>query len=483
MNHGTLSSRARSGAAWTVLGFGAGQAIRLAANIVLAALLFEEAFALMAIVTAVMQGLAMFSDIGLQPSVVRSQRGDEPEFLNTAWTIQFIRGLLLFIGALALTWPMASFYSANDASAEQLLWLIPIVAFSAILDGLQSSRMLTAARQLQLARITQLELGVQLFNAVVMVGLAWYFRSVYALAVASVMTAALRTALTHIVLPGLRNRWRLERQAVREIVHFGKWIFLSTLLSFLALQIDRLAFARLFPLAEVGVYSIAASLALLVGVLVGSLQSSVVFPWYSRMLDSGVELQEAFRRTRVPVLVLATYVTTLLIVGARPFFELAYDPRYAAGAIFLPILALGVWFSCIESMYGAAFLASGRSHWIALVSAVKVMAFVLLLIPFVLEAGNLVWAAVMVTVTEILRAVASQWLGWRMKLRNLRAEVAMLVLLLSVSGTGLWLVYQWSVFQSWHPLIQLVFLGSIVSALYVPLFIRTLVPLLRNRTT
>ena len=49
----SLGDRARSGTIWLVAGFGLGQCLRLFANVVLAALLFEEVFALMAIVTAV----------------------------------------------------------------------------------------------------------------------------------------------------------------------------------------------------------------------------------------------------------------------------------------------------------------------------------------------------------------------------------------------------------------------------------------------
>lgn len=90
-----LNARARSGSIWIVGAFGASQVLRLGLNIVLAALLFEEAFALMAIVTAVMIGLGGFSDIGLQQNVIQSSRGDEPAFLNTAWTMQVIRGVEL----------------------------------------------------------------------------------------------------------------------------------------------------------------------------------------------------------------------------------------------------------------------------------------------------------------------------------------------------------------------------------------------------
>lgn len=477
----TLGDKARAGTAWIVIGFGAGQVLRLAVNIALAALLFEEAFALMAIVSAVLQGLSMFSDIGLRPSVVQNARGDDPSFLNTAWTLQVIRGVFLCLGAAMLAWPISAIYAANDPSAHELKWLIPLVALGAFVDGFQSSRMLTAARQMQLKRTTLIEMVVQVFNAVVMLGLAWSLRSVYALAFAAVLSSSLRTALTYWMLPGLPSRFMLEPAAMRSILSFGKWIFVSTLLSFLAVQIDRLVLAGFFPLAEVGVYAIAVGLAMLVTVLVGTLQSAVVFPWYSRMLDDGVELATAFRKTRAPIMLMSTFIAGLMVVGAGSLFELAYDDRYRMAAVYLPILAIGGWFSCLESMYGAAFLATGRSRWVAWVSLVKVLSFALLLIPLSVFDWSLVTATLMVLLSEVLRAAASQYLGRQLGLRNLRIETAMLLLLLASSGLGLWVAHSFAPVAELHPALRLLVLGVLMSAIFAPAFVRVLWPLIKWR--
>ncbi len=92
----SLRGLALRGSIWTLGGYGASQVLRLAGNLVLARLLFPEAFGLSALVGVFMVGLAMFSDVGIGPSVIRSHRGDDADFLNTAWTIQVIRGLVLW---------------------------------------------------------------------------------------------------------------------------------------------------------------------------------------------------------------------------------------------------------------------------------------------------------------------------------------------------------------------------------------------------
>jgi O-antigen/teichoic acid export membrane protein len=481
-NRSALNAKARSGTTWILIAFGSGQVIRLGMNIILAGLLFEEAFALMALVNAVMMGLAMFSDIGLQQNVIQSSRGDEPDFLNTAWTMQVIRGVVLTLLAALLAWPMAAFYGANDPGALELRWLIPLVALTALIEGLRSPRVLSAARHMRVAQITRIEIAVTIVNTTVLLSLAWYLRSVYALAIAAVVSASLHSALTYWFLPGARARFVLEATAVRSIFSFGKWIFLSTLLTFLSIQIDRLAFSAMYPLVEVGVYSIASSLALMVPSLIGSLQGAVVFPWYARMLEDGMKLPEAFQKAMTPVLVMSTYVVVLLIVGAQSFFALAYDDRYSQAAVFLPILAASAWFSNIGGLYGSAFLVKGRPQWLAFASAVKVLSFLLLLALLSLIKSTMLMATAVVLASEIITVIISRYFGWQLGLKNLRIESAMFGMLIFSSGLCLLLLHKFQFMAKLHPALQLLVLGILVTALFAPLFAKVIYPFFKQRS-
>ncbi|HZJ69863.1 MAG TPA: oligosaccharide flippase family protein, partial [Planctomycetota bacterium] len=100
----------RRSATWSILAHGGSQLLRFASNIVLARLLFPEAFGLMAIVNALLQGLHLFSDIGIGPSIIQNARGNDPAFLNTAWTVQVVRGTVLWLVACAIALPAAIFY-------------------------------------------------------------------------------------------------------------------------------------------------------------------------------------------------------------------------------------------------------------------------------------------------------------------------------------------------------------------------------------
>jgi O-antigen/teichoic acid export membrane protein len=142
----SLTGRATRGATWAVLGFATSQVLRLGGNLILTRLLFEEAFGLMALVQVVQQGLGLFSDIGIGPSIVQNKRQDDA-FLNTAFTLQAARGVVLTLVGVALGQPVAAFYGEPE-----LAYLLPFVSLTAFIAGFNSTRVFTLSRELSLGR-------------------------------------------------------------------------------------------------------------------------------------------------------------------------------------------------------------------------------------------------------------------------------------------------------------------------------------------
>ena len=97
----TLTSRVLRSGTWTLAGFGASQILRLSSNLIMTRLLVPEMFGVMALAQVFLYMMTLISDVGINPSIIRSDRGEETRFLNTAWTIQVIRGAIIcFVVAL-----------------------------------------------------------------------------------------------------------------------------------------------------------------------------------------------------------------------------------------------------------------------------------------------------------------------------------------------------------------------------------------------
>ncbi len=374
-----LMARALRSTSWIVLGYGGSQAIRLGSNLILTRLLFPEAFGLMALIQVVIVGLTLFSDVGIAPSIAQSKRGDDPDFLNTAYTIQALRGAGLWLAACALAWPVAQFYDA-----PQLLIYLPIAALSLLIAGFNPTRIETAHRHLQMGRLTLLDLGSQVIGIVIMVVGALIWQSVLALVVGGVAGALAKLLLTHFYLPGAANRFRWERAAARELVHFGKWIFLSTMFWFFASQGDRAILGKFLSLDGLGIYNIGYFLASFPLLLGQNVTGRVMIPIYR---ETGARDHDKLRRMRYALSAGLLLMLALMALAGPWLVGLLYDPRYLASGAILVVLALALMPQVIGLTYDQAALAAGDSRRFFISSATRASLQIVLLLVGVIYAG------------------------------------------------------------------------------------------------
>src|SRR6267143_5646843 len=106
----TLKQRALRAGGWSLAGYALSQLLRLGSSLVMTRLLVPEMFGVMAIASMMTMILWMLSDIGLTQNVVQSRRGDDPEFLDTVWVVQIVRGGVLWLATLLLS---IALYFAN----------------------------------------------------------------------------------------------------------------------------------------------------------------------------------------------------------------------------------------------------------------------------------------------------------------------------------------------------------------------------------
>lgn len=356
-----LRERAMRGSAWTIAGYLVNNILRFGSNLVLAYALFPEAFAIVAYASIVLQGLQMLSDFGIRPAIIQSPRGEDPDFLNTAWTFQVIRGLILFLATVPLGWTMAWFYSE-----PQLTWIVPACGLNFLTTGLQSTAVHTCSRSLSLGRLTIWGIIEAVLKAAITIVWALLWPSVWALVGGALIAYTVGLVLTHTMLPGIRNRFHWDRDAARTLMHFGSWVLVSTMLTFFALQADRLILGKLVPMGVVGVYSIALMLARLPHEVSSRLSQIILFPALSAVARRDREtLRAKLLESRDAILVISQFGLVAVIIGSPWFFQFFYDPRYSEAAFFAPLLAGAVWFSILWASAFPALLALGDARMIA----------------------------------------------------------------------------------------------------------------------
>lgn len=371
----SLMKRVIRGSIWTLGGHASSQVIRLGSNLILSRLLFPEAFGLMALVFTFLSGLQMLSDFGVFPNIIQSKRGDDPTFLNTAWTLNAIRGAFLWLGACLLAFPVSQFYNEPI-----LLYLLPVVGLTSIMEGFVSTRWATANRKLDLKRITTLDLTIQTTGVVVMLACAGLAKvlnapkdlAIWALVIGSLASSLTRLTLSHTYLQGEKNRFEWDQESLAELSSFGRWIFLTTLLTFFALNASNLLIPRLLGVAFLGIFSFAQNLSRLSYEIVNMIGGRVLFPSYSELArDRPERLYPVLKRCRLVLHALTVGFCLIFVLFGKQLVGIMYDPRYADAGWILQILALGILVMTPGVTYTNVLLAQGKTAILTALMAIQ----------------------------------------------------------------------------------------------------------------
>lgn len=411
----SLKARMLKAAVWLVGSNLSSQFLRLISNLILTRLLAPEAFGLVAAVNTLYFALVMFSDLGVWQSVVKSERGIEPSFLGTAWTVQLLRGVLLAAVVLAIALALhlaarADLFAAGTVYADaRLPPMMTLFALCALLQGLESMKLALAQRDLRIGRLARLDLGSQVGAMAVTLALAWATRSVWSLLIGTLAGTALRTALSHLYLPGRSERPCWDRACAAEIIGFGKWIFLSSIIGFLAANGEKIILGGSLNTASFGVFSIASTLLAAVSGVYGSLNGHVIFPSLSLALhgEDGGEAARVYSRVQQLVdLLLGTLAGGLLLSGQWAVW-LLYDARYHDAGWMLQWLGLGLLamrYQVVEQL----MFARGQPAWVSANNALRALSLTVCIpagFAFAGEEG------------AIAGVVVSQFASWPLSLR------------------------------------------------------------------
>ncbi len=373
---GQLRRAAAQGALWVFGAFAVGQVVRLGSSLILSRLLFPEAFGIMRVLMVVVAIVGMLTDAGLRGSIIAHKRGNEPDFYNTAWTLQCLRGVAVAVVVSALAAPLANYYELPELS-----FLLPAVALSLVVLSLQSTSVVTLSREVNPKSGALLDLAIRVSSVVVMVGLAFVWKSVWVLALGMILVNVGTGLLTHFLIKGYRNRWCWDKEAVRAQLKFGKWVFVSSALAALLGQGGSAVVAKLLTNNMLGVYSIALLLSEAVTQAMQTVGIKVLQPLYAKFVSGDQQrLRARMFKVRGALLALALPPLWALGIFGQEVVDLLFDDRYVQAGWMLRILAAGSVGTLIIGTAEMLFVAAGDSRAHLVHKAVGAVFFVLCMV-------------------------------------------------------------------------------------------------------
>lgn len=358
MEYESLKKRIIKASSWTLLSYFLVQLFRIISNIIITRFLPPSDFGVIQLVTVFVQGLLMFSDIGITPNIIQYSKGEEPQFLRTAWTFQVLRGLGLWLMTFIIAWPLAYIYQAPE-----MVWLLPLNGIVLFFSGLASTNLALLNRHLKLNVVVTIELVANVIGIVSMVISVWYFRSVWTLLVAPIVSAIIQTGLSHLPLTGIPMRFQWDKESIHELIHFGKWIFVSSMMAFMNSRLDRIILGLYVSKAELGLYGIAAGIVAMFVDVVQSLSHRVLIPVYAHLRQYlTAEMQLKIKKIRGALQLFGIPALCALVVWGQEVIDLIYPHTFSGAGWMLRILAMGGIFKMMMITINPIFLSSGDSY-------------------------------------------------------------------------------------------------------------------------
>lgn len=411
---------------WVLAAFGASQIVRLIGNLLATRMLTPDIFGVVAIVWVVLHGINMFSDIGLWAAVVREKKKDSDDFYNTVWTMQMVRGWILFFiiilfGLIIYLLQNKFIVNLQDVySNKQLPFILFAVSVIAIFNGYKTLAPGILSRKLKRGRLEFIELVSQICGVIVM--LAWAFLSptIWSLVSAGIISAGVNFLLTNRMFD-IRHNIKWDKKVVRKVYHFGKWIFLASALTYIAQQGDRIFFSLHVSAEKIGIYSIAYMLVMVVVTVIESLSTKVWYPVFCNSAADIKALGNKYYRVRLYSQSVSLFVSLFLVLVAPTLIDFLYDSRYQDAGWMLQILAFTLFGTTVSSVSKVCLTALGKTKVQMQVMLVRSIAL-LIMLPMMYTEYGFIGAILAFSINSYIAIpVQFYWLN-RVKVLNLAKE-------------------------------------------------------------
>ncbi len=400
---------------WTTGSYAVSVFIRFGTSIILTRLLSPEIFGTVLLINVIRIGIDLLSDVGIVQNVVTNQRGEDSRFLSTIWIIQALRGLTLGFIAFSMSYIISDYFKLDPIFLQMSGGMLVII-------GLQSLSVHVMTRKMLVGRVQIFELCMELFASFVIISFVVYSPTIMSVLLAYILSAFFRTTATYF-LPDAWHGFSFSRPDAIEIIDFGKWIFLSSAMTFLSANFDRLYLGYQLPLAVFGVFGIARSIAELPATLFLRIGYGFIFP----LISSGRALPREEIWRNVAGIRFKLLLVTAVGLGAATvlsdFVVLAiYDKRYAEVGWMVPLLLAGVWVTVLTWLAEYTLLGVSKPSY-AVVGNLGKLALLILLLGNIFENLPIVALVAVVAVSDLPKYAVFLFALRRERLSFLRQDM------------------------------------------------------------
>ena len=329
------------------------QSFNLARLIILARILAPHDFGLLGIALLTMATLETFSQTGFQQALIQKKK-DIKSYLDSAWTVSIIRGIILFLILYLIAPYAAIFFEVPEAKL-----IIQVIGLSILLKAFTNIGVIYFQKELEFNKQFIYQLSGTLVDFIVAVSAALMLQNVWALVYGVLAGNLVRFIMSYLVHP-YRPHLSLDMEKIKELFGFGKWIMGSSILIFLITQGDDIFVGKLLGVTALGFYQMAYKISNLPATEITHVISQVTFPAYSKLQDNIQKLREAYLKTLQLTAFLSFPIAGLIFVLAPDFTTIFLGEKWMPMVPAMQVLVIAGLLRSIMATTGPIFNSVGK---------------------------------------------------------------------------------------------------------------------------
>jgi O-antigen/teichoic acid export membrane protein len=371
---GGLAHRTLGGSFWVYFSKITQQGISLLQITILARLLSPKDFGLMGIALLASQAIGVFMYTGYEFALV--QLPDlNAEHIHTAWSVMFLRKVLIGFTLALLSWPISLFYRTPEAMP-----ILLAMAVIQMLSGFVSPSIFLLQREMRFRQTFEYFFWSSLAGFISGILAGYWLKNVWALVIALLSSSIVQIIISYFQYP-FQPHWRIDRQSLKPLTYYGRWMLGSAILWFLFSQGSTAVSGWMFSVTTLGMYIMAGRFALLPSTQLGETFIGSLLPAYAKIQQNSERLHSGFLRVLQLSAIILFSVTSFIALGLPRVFSVILGGKWNVAASLIPMLSVAGCLMALLRIGSPLYLGTGKPHFQFYLDLVQTIVMIILLYP------------------------------------------------------------------------------------------------------
>lgn len=326
------------------------------------------------VVTIVLGFLETITETGINIFLIQ-EKDDVDKYINTAWVVSIVRGLLISLLIFVTAGPISEFFNSPDS--KNLLYIAALVP---LIRGLINPSIVKFQKELQFNNQFLYRISIFTVESIVSVLGVVLSKSVYGMIWGLLVGAIFEVVYTFFVARPF-PRFVFDSVKTKRVIDRGKWVTIYGIFDYLYTQSDNMIVGKILGVAPLGIYQNAYKISTAPLTEVGNIFYSVTFPVFSKISGETARLKSAFFKNTLVNFILMGLAGLFIFIFAEPIVQILFGNGWETAIPVVKLLSVLGVVRGVASSTGSLLIAKEKQKYTAIIAIISAFGLWLTVIP------------------------------------------------------------------------------------------------------